>query len=73
MKFFHPSIRLTNKKNHVRLICTINESNRSISIHLLFLFCSRIFILKSYENHSIKFIPFNEWLVFKRSSTFKLG
>ena len=34
-------------------IRSINQSNRSISVRLLFLFCSRVFISKSYENHSI--------------------
>ena len=29
---------------------SINQSNRSISVRLLFLFCSRVFILRSYEN-----------------------
>ena len=31
----------------------INQSNRCISISLLFLFCSCVFISRSYENHSI--------------------
>ena len=34
-------------------ICSINQSNRSISGRLLFLFCSRVFISRSYENRSI--------------------
>ena len=33
---------------------SINQSNLSISVHLLFLFCSRFFISKSYENHFFK-------------------
>ena len=33
-------------------ICLINQSNRSISVLLLFLFCSRVFISKLYENRS---------------------
>jgi len=39
-----------------RCVCIrlINQSNRSISVLLLFLFCSRIFISRSYENRSIK-------------------
>ena len=40
-KAMHNSIHLT------------NQSNRSISICLLFLFCSCVFISRSYENHSI--------------------
>ena len=36
-------------------VCTrsINQSNRSISARLLFLFCSRVFISRSYENRSM--------------------
>ena len=32
-----------------------SQSNRSISVCLLFLFCSRVFTLRSYENRSITF------------------
>ena len=32
---------------------SINQSNRSISFRLLFLFCSRVFISRSHENRSI--------------------
>ena len=51
MKFFHPSVRLTNQKP----VCirSINQSNRPISVRLLFLFCSRVFISRLYENRSI--------------------
>ena len=53
MRFFHPSVRLTNqKRNHAYCIRSINQSNRSISFRLLFLFCSRVFISRSYENRS---------------------
>ena len=55
MKFFQPSFRLTNQKQlkATRLrIRSINQSNRSIFVRLLFLFCSRVFISRSYENHS---------------------
>ena len=34
-------------------IRSINQSNRSISVRLLFLFCSRVFISRSLENRSI--------------------
>ena len=36
-----------------RCVCirSINQSNRFISVRLLFLFCSRVFISRSYENH----------------------
>ena len=33
-------------------IRSINQSNRSISVRLLFLFCSRVFIPRSHENRS---------------------
>ena len=52
MKFFHPSVRLTNQKATRVCIRSINQSNRSISVRLLFLFCSRVFISRSYENRS---------------------
>ena len=56
MKFFHPSVRLTNQKPRASTrvyIRSINQSNRSISVRLLFLFCLGVFISKSYENRSI--------------------
>ena len=41
-------------KSQVRLsVRSINQSNRSISVRLSFLFCSRAFISRSYENRSI--------------------
>ena len=46
-KFFHPSIRLTNQKPKKPI-------NQTISVRLLFLFCSRVFISRSYENRSKK-------------------
>ena len=64
MKFFHPSVRLTNQKATRICIRSINQSNRSISVLLLFLFCSRVFISRSYENRSVspwgkKFLHWN--------------
>ena len=55
MKFFHASVRFTNQKPRATRVCTlsINQSNRSISVRLLFLFRSRVFISRSYENRSI--------------------
>ena len=35
-------------------IRSINQSNRSISVLLLFLFCSRVFISRSHKNRSIE-------------------
>ena len=42
MNYFYPSVT----KVCIRLI---NQSNRSISVRLLFLFCSRVFISTSYD------------------------
>ena len=42
MWFFHRRARLTNKKPHTFVI----------SVRLLLLFCSRVFISRSYENRS---------------------
>ena len=60
MKFFHPSVRLTygcvgavgSSQPKATRVCirSINQSNRSICVLLLFLFCSRVFISRSYEN-----------------------
>ena len=50
VKSFHPTVRLTNQKPRTFCICSTNQSNRSISVRLLFLFCSRVFISRSYEN-----------------------
>ena len=52
MKFFHPSVRLTNQRPRAFEIRSINQSNRSISVCLFFLFCSRVFIWRSHENRS---------------------
>ena len=52
VKFFHLSVRLTNQKPREFVSGSINQSNRSIYVRLLFLFCSRIFISRSYENRS---------------------
>ena len=51
MTFFHPSVRLTNQKPHA-FVSVRYQSNRSISVRLLLLFCSRVFISMSYENRS---------------------
>ena len=44
MKFFHLSVRLTNQKPHAFVSVQQNQSNRTIFVRLLFLFCSRVFI-----------------------------
>ena len=50
MTFFHPSV---NQLKATRVcIRSTNQSNRSISVRLLFLFYLRVFISRSYENRS---------------------
>ena len=53
MKFFSVERSLNQPKATHVCIRSINQSNRSISVRLLFLFCSRVFISRSYENLSI--------------------
>ena len=50
---FSPERSLNQPKATRVCIRSINQSNRSISVRLLFLFCSRVFISRSYENRSI--------------------
>ena len=54
MKFFSPEHSLNQPKATSVCILSTNQSNRSISVRLLFLFCSRVFISRSYENRSKK-------------------
>ena len=51
MKFFHLSVCSNKSKAACICIGLINQSNRSISVRLLFLFSSRVFISRSYKNH----------------------
>ena len=48
-KFFHPSVCLTNQKP--RGFASVRETNQiaPFSVRVLFLFCSRVFISRSYE------------------------
>ena len=50
---FSPERSLNQPKATRVCIRSINQSNRSISVCLLFVFCSRVFISRSYENRSI--------------------
>ena len=50
--FFSPERSINQPKATRVCIRSINQSNRSISIRLLFLFCSRVFTPRSYENGS---------------------
>ena len=45
---FSPERSLNQPKTTHVCIRSINQSNRSISVRLLFLFCSRVFISRSY-------------------------
>ena len=49
---FSPERSLNQRKATRVCIRSINQSNRSISVRLLFLFCSHVFISRSYENRS---------------------
>ena len=51
---FSPERSLNQQKATRVCIRSINQSNRSISVRLLFLFCSRVFISRSNENRSIR-------------------
>ena len=54
MEFSHPSVRFINQPKALRVfIRLINQSSRFTSVRLLFLFRSRVFISRSYENRSI--------------------
>ena len=54
---FSPECSLNQPKATRVCVCSINQSNRPISVRLLCLFCSRVFTSRSYENRSIKKIP----------------
>ena len=49
---FSPELSLNQPKATRVCILSINQSNRSISVRLLFSFCSRVFISRLYENRS---------------------
>ena len=53
MKFFSPERSLNQPKATRVCFRSVNQSNRSISVRLLFLFCSRVFISRSYKTRSI--------------------
>ena len=56
-----PARSLSQPKPGCVCIRFIHQSNRSISVRLLFLFCSRVFISRSYKNRSI-IMPFKSGL-----------
>ena len=51
-----PERSLSQPKPRCVCILSIHQSNLSISVRLLFLFCSRVFISRSYDNRSISSI-----------------
>ena len=52
MKFFHPNVRLTNQKPHAFL--SLRQTNQiALFPFICCLFCSRVFISRSYKNRSI--------------------
>ena len=53
-RLISPERSLNQPKATCVCIHSINQSNCSISVRLLFLFCSRVFISRSYENRSIR-------------------
>ena len=61
---FFPERSLNQPKATRVSVRSIDQSNRSISVHLLFLFCSRAFISRSFENRSIValFFVYSEYL-----------
>ena len=64
MNFFSPERSLNQPKATRVSVRSIDQSNRSISLHSLFLFCSRAFISRSFENRSIValFFAYSEYL-----------
>ena len=53
-RVFSPEHSLNQPKATSVCILSTKQSNRSISVRLLFLFCSRVFISRSYENRPQK-------------------
>ena len=48
-------------------ICSMYQSNHYISVCLLFLFCLRVFIKRSYKNRSIRIVTLTYWLLYATS------
>ena len=51
-------------------IRSTNQSNRSIPVCFFFLFCSRVFILRSYKNRSTRYNMWPLWLFTSRASSY---
>ena len=56
MKFVYPSVRFTNQKPGAFVSVSYTNQIALFPVRLLFLFCSRVFISRSYENRSINSI-----------------
>ena len=64
---FSPERSLDQPKATRVCIRSIDQSNRSIFVRLLFLFCFRVFISRSYENRSIEISQTNSALTWGHS------
>ena len=64
---FSPERSLDQPKATRVCIRSIDQSNRSIFVRLLFLFCFRVFISRSYENRSIEISQTNSALIWGHS------
>ena len=64
---FSPERSLDQPKAMRVCIRSIDQSNRSIFVRLLFLFCFRVFISRSYENRSIEISQTNSALTWGHS------
>ena len=58
---FSPERSFNQSKATRVCIRSINQSNRSTSVRLLFLFCWRVFISRSYKNRSINLLCYSIW------------
>jgi len=56
MKFFSPDCSLNQPKATRVCMYSLNQSNRFISVRLLFLYRSCVFISRSYENRSMSIL-----------------
>ena len=63
---FSPDCSLNQPKATCFCIHSIKQSNRSISVHLLFLFCSHSFISRSYKNRLNITITYKEQHIEKK-------
>ena len=53
-------------------ICSMYQSNHYISVCLLFLFCLRVFIKRSYKNRSIRIVTLTDCMRYATSNFMKI-